>query len=85
MAKLLTIDEMVLCLREIDFDQADRFARTFETLATELGEAIATQLGVSCGEGIFDEGGVMVAFAPKNENDPCPAALEPFDQSADWD
>lgn len=87
MTKLLSLDEMLDCAREMGLPEAALWAGQLESIGSTMAAGIADKLGVvssdATAEGVAFAG-TCARFSPAYEGQPCPEALEPFDPDADW-
>lgn len=87
MTKLLNLDEMLDCAKEIGLPDADMWAGQLEAIGSTMAAAIADKLGVIAGDA-SPEGvafaGTCAPFNPAFEGQPCPDALDQFDPGGDW-
>ncbi|WP_262267102.1 MULTISPECIES: hypothetical protein [Microvirga] len=87
MTKLLNLDEMLDCAKEIGLPQADIWAGELETIGSTMAAAIADKLGVIAGDASAEGvafAGTCAPFNPAFEGQPCPDALDQFDPDGDW-
>jgi hypothetical protein len=87
MTKLLNLDEMLDCAKEIGLPQADAWAGELETIGSTMAAAIADKLGVVAGDATAEGvafAGTCAPFNPAFEGQPCPDALDQFDPEGDW-
>jgi len=91
MAKMLTLDELLMAALRSDMPGAEAMALSVERLASDLAARLADHLGVEAGlaqvhdDGLDDQPIIMVGLAPLNEGDPVPEVLQAFDSEADWE
>lgn len=90
MAKMLDLDEMLIAADASGMPGAQQFVDQAVELARALSRALAEHLEVAgpveCDfEPGVDGGGILGGFAPKEGDQPCPAALQPFDKDGDWE
>jgi hypothetical protein len=86
MSKLLNIDEMLDCAREAKMPGAEEFIKQVEAMATNLGQQLASHLGVKSGDAHFEGvafAGTCVGFYQKTEGQKCPEPLTNYDET-EW-
>ena len=87
MTKLLNLDEMLDCAREIGLPEADVWAGQLEAIGSTMAACIADKLGVIAGDASAEGvafAGTCAPFNPAFDDQPCPEALEMFDPEGDW-
>lgn len=85
MTKLLTIDEMLAVLHNINHPSVSVIRASVERIADQMGDLISEALGVDSGAASYemDCGGTCVPFYAKRIGQPCPEHLMDFD-STEW-
>ena len=86
MAKVLTTDEMIDALNEINPDAASQFRDQLVTLADAVAEDLANQLGIATsGASNNTWEGTMAIFKPAHDGQPMPDVLKDYDEGGEWD
>jgi hypothetical protein len=87
MTKILTLDEMLECLRLINHPTAAACQALMESLGTAMAETIAAELDVVATDATFEGvafAGTCACFSPAFKGQPCPQPLAPYDPGQ-WD
>lgn len=88
MTKLLNLDEMLDCAKEIGLPDADMWAGQLEAIGSTMAAGIADKLGVIAGDATAEGvafAGTCAPFNPAFEGQPCPDDLDRFDPEGDWE
>ncbi len=88
MTKLLNLDEMLDCAKEIGLADADTWAGQLEAIGSTMAAAIADKLGVIAGDAAAEGvafAGTCAPFNPAFKEQLCPDALDQFDPEGDWE
>lgn len=86
MTKQLNTDEMLDVLHAINHPSFSKFRGDVEQIAEEMADAIAESLDVECGSASFEGtsfAGTCVPFWAKAAGQPCPEAMQEFDEG-EW-
>lgn len=88
MSLQLKIDEMLTALQKVDQQSFEAFRETAETLATQLGAALAERIpNITAGEANFEDldlGGLCCPIRPVDPEQPIPEPLQGLDDSG-WE
>ena len=84
MAKILTLEEMILALKEYDSKKHDYYKFCIEMVAQKLANDLAEHTGTEAGNAEIWDGGLMCGFAPFSHTQDLPGALDPFDPEGEW-
>lgn len=90
MARILSLDEMLVAASLSDMPGAAAFVQELREVAERLSAQLADHLevdGPNETDFIADEngGGIMAGFAPLRANQPIPDAIKGFDVLGDWE
>ena len=85
MAKLLTLDEIIIALARIDPKTAGGAETVIVAITQELADILAARIGVDAGQATSWDGGIVCSFAPLTDDEPIPDELADFDTEADWE
>ncbi|APH74142.1 hypothetical protein [Aquibium oceanicum] len=83
MAKVLTVDEMIDVLDQINPDNTYRLE--LEALADTIAKDMADQLGIATSGASYDLGGTMATFKPAIPGQAMPDVLNNVDEGGEWD
>jgi hypothetical protein len=80
----IALDDMLLALFRIDRPSYDRHVKALKTVGLAVAKELGNALGISPGIADYDDGGLMVGFAPKYDGQPLPKAIKDFDLEGEW-
>lgn len=87
MSYQMKLDEILESLIESNHPAASAFQTMAESLANQMGQALADHLDIEAGEGSFEGmafAGLCVPFNPKYADQPLPECMEGHDDSGAW-
>jgi len=85
MSLILTIDEMLQAVQQLDPEASGEFVNRAEDLGTELATFIANKLGVETPGADFDMGSIMAPFRKAYPDQEAPDTLQQLDPGGDWE
>jgi hypothetical protein len=88
MAKILTLDEMLETLQELNHPLSAYFKTTLESVGTMMAFTLGKELNLNVSRANFEGtsfAGTCATFAPYHEDQPIPECLEYRDEDGDWE
>lgn len=85
MAKILTIEEMLNALREVDADAFARHVGVLEAAATDLAKALAAATGTVTNYADLQDGMIAAPFFAASADQECPMPIASYDEGGDWE
>lgn len=88
MGRVLTLDEMLEIVTELNPDKGSQFQSALELIGTTMAELIGQTLKIRHTDATFEGtafAGTCSSFSPRTKRQPLPEALEFYDQGGDWE